>query len=107
MTFYAGDLNKLFQRILTSYDHLTPTVLSRPPVRPWIIQFDTIASITITWIIIRTVLRYIQSHKGASERRFAVCLCLSEGTIPFFADPAPSYLTTIGTTSADAFPVPQ
>ena len=38
---HAGDLDKMFERILQEYIHLTPTVLSRPPNGPWVVQLDT------------------------------------------------------------------
>jgi prolyl 4-hydroxylase len=36
-----GDLDRLFERILADNGHHTPTVLSRPPDGPWILQLDT------------------------------------------------------------------
>lgn len=40
----AGDLDRMFERNLKDYAHFTPTVLSRPPDGPWVVQFDTFAT---------------------------------------------------------------
>jgi hypothetical protein len=41
---YSGDLDKMFERVLKEYTHLTPTVLSRPPNGPWVVQLDTFST---------------------------------------------------------------
>ena len=44
--FYPGDLNKMFERIAYSpeYQQFEPTVVSKPPLGPWMILFENAIS---------------------------------------------------------------